>query len=87
MQQRRPQPGMTSNMAGVSVRGNLLAFDCEDINLADQKLGEAELLPLLHALSRGEFPRLKRLNLVRAALLSHYGRRSILRAWCRGKMT
>jgi hypothetical protein len=44
-----------------------LAFDCEDINLADQKLGEAELLPLLHALSRGEFPRLKRLNLVRAA--------------------
>jgi hypothetical protein len=67
MQQRRPQPGMTSNMAGVSVRGNLLAFDCEDINFADQKLGEAELLPLLHALSRGEFARLKRLNLVRAA--------------------
>lgn len=54
-------------MAGVSVRGNLLAYDCEDINLADQKLGEAELLPLLQALSRGEFARLKRLNLVRCS--------------------
>ncbi len=59
---------MMLSMTGVSVRGNLLALDCEDINLADQRVGEEELLPLLLAFGRGEFGRLKRLNLVGTAL-------------------
>jgi hypothetical protein len=53
--------------AGVSVRGSCIAFDSEDINLGDLKLGESELLPFLQCFSRGIFSRVKRLNLVNAA--------------------
>ena len=55
-------------MAGVTVRGEFFAFDCEEINLNYKTLGEA-LLPLLERFSRGEFTRVKKLNLVTAALV------------------
>ena len=55
-------------MAGVTVRGKFFAFDCEEINLNREELGEA-LLPLLERFSRGEFTRVKKLNLVMAALV------------------
>lgn len=54
--------------AGVSVRGSWIAFDCEDINLGDLKLGESELMPFLQCFSQGLFSRVKRLNLVNAAI-------------------
>ena len=50
------------------MRGKFFAFDCEEINLNGEKLGEA-LLPLLERFSRGEFTRVKELFLVIAALV------------------
>ena len=50
------------------MRGKFFAFDCEEINLHNEKLGEA-LLPLLERFSRGEFTRVKKLSLVIAALV------------------
>jgi hypothetical protein len=55
-------------MAGVTVRGEFFAFDCEAIHLNGENLGEA-LLPLLERFSRGEFTRVEALYLVIAALL------------------
>ena len=55
-------------MEGVTVRGKFFAFDCEEIDLDNKKLGEA-LLPLLERFSRGEFTRVKKLYLVIAALV------------------
>ena len=48
--------------------GKFFAFDCEEIDLSSKKLGES-LLPLLERFSRGEFTRVKKLNLVIAALV------------------
>jgi hypothetical protein len=56
---------------GVIVRGSFVSFDCEEINLGDLKLGEAELLPFLQSFSKGEFTRAKKLNLVCVAALAH----------------
>ena len=56
-----------TNMAGVSVGGRFFAFDCEEIILRGEdreELSEEELLPLLHCFSRGEFTRVKKVNLV-----------------------
>ena len=50
------------------MRGKFFAFDCERIDLQNEKLGEA-LLPLLERFSRGEFTRVKKLILVMAALV------------------
>jgi len=59
-------------MAGVTVRGEFFALDCERINLAcyasdDHELSEAELMPLLESFSRGKFTRVKQLDLVIAS--------------------
>ena len=53
------------------MRGKFFAFDCETIYLNGENLGEAllPLLPLLERFSRGEFTRVKKLNLVIAALV------------------
>ena len=50
------------------MRGKYFAFDCEEIHLNIEELGEA-LLPLLERFSRGEFTRVKKLKLVIAALV------------------
>ncbi len=55
-------------MEGVTVRGKFFAFDCKEIGLQNEKLGEA-LLPLLERFSRGEFTRVEKLYLVIAALV------------------
>jgi len=60
------RPAFTK-MAGVTVDGEFFAFDCEEINLQNKKLGEAALLPLLESFSRGEFTRLNVLSLVIAS--------------------
>ncbi len=51
-------------MAGVSVGGRFCAFDREEIDLRSAKRSEQELLRLLECFSRGEFTRVKILNLV-----------------------
>jgi hypothetical protein len=56
-------------MAGVIVRGSLIAFDCEEINLGELRLSESELLPFLQSFSRGDFARVKKLNLVNIVLV------------------
>ena len=63
-------------MAGVTVGGKFLAFDCEEIDLGAYDLGEAALLPLLESFSRGEFTRVKELNLVIASACEMMAARS-----------
>ncbi len=73
-----------ASCGGVIVRGSFVSFDCEEINLGDLKLAEAELLPFLQSFSSGEFTRVKKLNLVGVALLAQ--RCSPSRVRCRGEM-
>ena len=52
-------------MEGVNVAGVLyIAFDCEEINVKCQNIGQAELLPLLECFSRGQFTRAKMMKMV-----------------------
>jgi hypothetical protein len=70
-------------MAGVTVGGKDFAFDCEWIKLKNQKLSEAELLPLLESFSRGKFSRAKKLLLVIASACEMLAARS--HAWDSGR--
>jgi hypothetical protein len=52
-------------MEGVYVADVLyIAFDCEEINVKCQNIGQAELLPLLECFSRGQFTRAKMMKMV-----------------------
>ncbi len=54
-----------TNMAGVSVGGRFFfAFDCETIDVDALNFSDGELLPLLECFGRGEFTRVKAMNLV-----------------------
>jgi hypothetical protein len=67
-----PRRSMThykaKTMEGVAVRGEFFAFDCEEIRFRGLDVGEAEVLPLLESFGRGQFTRVKRIDLVLVAL-------------------
>jgi hypothetical protein len=47
----------------VSLRGEVFAMNCYDIDLKSRNLNEAELLPLFESIREGKFSRLRILNL------------------------
>ncbi len=57
----------TQTMAGISVGGRFLKFECHEINLKGLNLSESELLHLLECITRGDFTNLRTLMMVIAA--------------------
>ena len=51
-------------MEGVTVGGEIFAFDSWNIELTDRKLSEDELLPLLEGFRKGNFSKMTTLHLV-----------------------